>query len=202
MNDDIRAILTRITALEDELREALEQQQHELRYRIEGTRIRFEQGIREAHRKLKIGALRYLAHSKLRNLLTAPIIYALIVPLVALDICVSVYQFLCFPMYRVPSVQRRAYIVVDRYHLRYLNSIEKLNCVYCGYAAGVLAYAREIAARTELYWCPIKHARQVLDQHRRYLEYADFGDGESYRATLARLRQELAAERARSRSAN
>lgn len=195
MNEDVRNILTHITELEDELREALQSQQHELRYRLEGTRVRFEQSIREAHRELRVGLLRYLAGSRLRNMVTAPIIYALVVPLALLDACVSIYQIICFPLYRVPRVRRRTHVVIDRHHLRYLNSLEKLNCVYCGYAAGVLSYAREIAARTELYWCPIKHARQILDRHRRYVEYADFGDAESYRETVARLRGKLADER-------
>jgi hypothetical protein len=199
MNEEIRDLLRRITELEDELRETIQKQQVEFRYRIEGTRIKFEQGIREAHRQLKVGLLRWLLRSKLRNVVTAPVIYAVFIPLAFLDLCVTVYQFACFPLYRVPAVRRSTYVIVDRHHLRYLNSIEKMNCVYCGYAGGVLAYTREIAARTEQYWCPIKHARKIVDQHRRYADYADFGDAEGYHATIGRLRSELAAERSRSR---
>lgn len=195
MNSEIRNILARITELEEELLEHLQMQQAELKYRIDGTRIRFEQGIAEAHRKLKVSLFYWLAHSEIRNVVTAPIIYSLIIPVVLLDIAITTYQLTCFPLYRVPRVRRRNYVIVDRHHLRYLNSIEKLNCVYCGYVGGVFAYAREIAARTEQYWCPIKHARMIIDQHSRYLEFADFGDGESYRKTVARLRQELEAER-------
>lgn len=97
-------------------------------------------------------------------------------------------------MYRVNKVERASYILIDRHHLSYLNSIEKINCVYCGYVAGVIGYAREISARTEQYWCPIKHAHKVLDPNRRYVRYADFGDGEKYHETHAQLRAELAAE--------
>ena len=46
---------------------------------------------------------------------------------------------------------RGQYIVIDRHRLKYLNAIEKLNCVYCGYGNGVIAYARDIAGRTEQY---------------------------------------------------
>jgi hypothetical protein len=55
--------------------------------------------------------------------------------------------------------------VFDRYHLAYLNVLEKLNCAY---ANGLIAYVREIAGRTEQYWCPIKHARRVIGAHSHY----------------------------------
>lgn len=196
MHEHIRDILARISALEDELRDAIAEQQVHFRYRVEGTRIRFEDGIREAHRRLKTGVLPWLRGAKLRNVVTAPIIYGLVVPLALLDLAVSTYQLLCFPLYGVPRVRRGHFVIIDRQHLRYLNVIERLNCVYCGYGNGVLAYAREVAARTEQYWCPIKHARQVLDPHRRYVAFADYGDAEVYRATVERLRAELAAQRA------
>mgnify|MGYP005852257819 CR=1 FL=1 len=69
--------------------------------------------------------------------------------------------------------------------------IEQYNCVYCGYGNGVLAYAREVAARTEQYWCPIKHARKVLGRHSRYHDFIDFGDAEHYHGRLAEYRQKL-----------
>ena len=68
--------------------------------------------------------------------------------------------------------------MIDRQHLAYLNSIEKLNCVYCGYANGVFAYTREIAGRPEQYWCPIRHAKRVRAPHARYRHFVDYGDAE------------------------
>jgi hypothetical protein len=59
-------------------------------------------------------------------------------------------------------------VVIDRHRLGYLNPVQKLNCVFCGYGNGVIAYAREITARTEQYWCPIKHALKVKGSHDRY----------------------------------
>ena len=44
----------------------------------------------------------------------------------------SVYQGVCFPIYGIPKVRRRDYILLDRRHLAYLNWVEKLNCEYCG----------------------------------------------------------------------
>jgi hypothetical protein len=80
---------------------------------------------------------------------------------------------------------------LDRQHLSYLKIVEKINCVYCGYANGLIAFAREITARTEHYWCPIKHARKVVGSHRRYAEFLDFGDSQDYAARLEALRQSI-----------
>ena len=79
-------------------------------------------------------------------------------------------------------------------HLAYLNAIEKINCAYCSYANGLLAYVREVASRTEEYWCPIKHARRVLGVHPRYGSFVDYGDADAYRHELERLRTEARSE--------
>jgi hypothetical protein len=50
---------------------------------------------------------------------------------------------------------------------------------------------REVAGRTEQYWCPIKHAWHTPQPHWRYGEFVDFGDGEVYRQELQALRQTL-----------
>jgi hypothetical protein len=88
---------------------------------------------------------------------------------------------------------------MDRGQLAYLNAIEKINCLYCSYANGLLAYISEIASRTEQYWCPIKHSRRVLAAHGRYRKFADYGDAEGYHAELGALRQELLEQRERDR---
>ena len=75
-------------------------------------------------------------------------------------------------------MRRRDYLVFDRHHLAYLNIIEKINCAYCSYANGAVAFMREVASRTEVYWCPIKHARRVLGPHPHYQGFADFGDAQ------------------------
>lgn len=81
--------------------------------------------------------------------------------------------------------------MVDRHRLAYLNIIEKFNCAYCGYASGVLSYAREIASRTEQYWCPIKHAQRAIGTHARYAHFVDYGDASAFPDAQARLRAEL-----------
>ena len=111
-----------------------------------------------------------------------------------LDLVTTVFQSICFPIYGIPKVARGDYIVIDRHHLRYLNGIEKMNCVYCGYVNGLITYVQEIASRTEQYWCPIKHAQKILNPHRRYARFADFGDSEDFSQRRAELRNDLAKE--------
>lgn len=194
MSDRIRELLAEITRLEDELEQAVHEQQTQVLFRIEGTRVRFERRVHAAHAKLKVGMVRWLMASNLRNIASSPLSYSLVVPLAILDAWLWVYQSICFPLYRLPKVRRDAYIVIDRHHLAYLNSVEKLNCAYCGYANGLIAYAREIASRTEQYWCPIKHACRVLGAHRRQAGFLDFGDSHDYHARLHEYRRALREE--------
>jgi hypothetical protein len=150
--------------------------------------------VREAHRRLRRSIPRYLRESQILSILTAPIIYAMIIPIAFLDAWVSLYQAICFRAYGIARVKRSAYIVNDRHHLAYLNGIEKLNCMYCGYANGVFAFIREVAGRTEQYWCPIRHAKRVPAPHTHYREFVDYGDGNGYHRRLIPLRKELADE--------
>ena len=194
MNENIRRILGEISELEEELASLLHEQQEQLHYRIEGSRIRFEENLRRIHHELKTGVFAWLRASELRNVITAPFIYSMIVPFLFLDLFVTAYQAICFPLYRIPKVKRSNYIIIDRHNLGYLNVLEKFNCVFCGYADGLLAYTRQILSRTEMYWCPIKHARKALDPHRRYARFADFGEGEDLEAHLAAMRAEVSAD--------
>jgi hypothetical protein len=123
--------------------------------------------------------------------LATPVIYSTIVPLACLDAWLSLYQVICFRLWGLGLVRRRDYFAIDRHKLPYLNALEKLNCLFCSYANGVLGYSREIAARTEQYWCPIRHARRVRHPHGRYAAFAPFGDAARYRRDLPSLRDAL-----------
>jgi len=144
----------------------------------------------EAQRRYKIGLWQYVTHSRLLVLLTAPLVHLGWMVFILLDIFVSLFQLICFPIYGIERVKRSDYLVFDRSDLRYLNLIEKFNCFYCSYANGVAAYTREVSARTEQYWCPIKHARRLKDAHRNYPNFFEHGDGEAYRKGLDHLRQQ------------
>ena len=194
MSSRIDDLLERIATLEHQLEVELNQARARWRYRIEAGRIRFERDVRAAHRRLKQSIPRFLRESNLLSLATAPIIYSMIVPIALLDLWITLYQTVCFRAYGIARVKRSVYIVIDRQQLAYLNAIEKLNCVYCGYANGVFAYVREIAGRTEQYWCPIRHAKRVHAPHTHYRQFVDYGDADGYRRRLILLRRDLRSE--------
>jgi len=150
-------------------------------------------GVRHAHRRARVGLFTYLVSGDLLTLLTAPVVYLLILPVALLDGWVTLYQAICFRAWGLARVRRRPYFVFDRQRLAYLNGLERLNCVFCGYANGVFAYVREVAARTEQYWCPIRHGRRVRDPHAHYAHFVAYGDADAYRRALPSLRQALTA---------
>lgn len=191
MNDRITQILAQMASLEDDLRTAVTEQEGKMIVQIKGKRVEFEQSVRAAHRKLKKNFFRWLVTNRPQNLITGPIIYGMILPLLMLDLCVSFYQFTCFPIYGVTKVRRSDYIVFDRQHLDYLNFIEKFHCTYCAYGSGLMGYMAEILARTEQYFCPIKHAHKILGTHSHYNRFLDYGDAADYEARLEEFRVAL-----------
>lgn len=174
--------------LERELDRRMEARRAEFRYRLKRGKVRFEREVRALQKSYRLGLWPYLRGARIATILTAPVIYAMVIPLALLDLAVTLYQHLCFRVYGIALVRRSDHVVVDRHHLAYLNLIEKVNCAYCGYANGVIAYAREIAGRTEAYWCPIKHARRAPDPHESFAGFMDYGDAAAYRDWLARGR--------------
>jgi hypothetical protein len=188
-------LLERAALIEREVEKELDLVREQWRYRIDAGRVRFEEDVHAIHRRLKQSIPAYLRESNPLHLLVAPVIYSLIVPIAILDLWVSLYQLTCFPIFGIAHVRRDAYIVFDRQHLAYLNVIEKVNCGYCGYANGVLAYVREIAGRTEQYWCPIRHAKRVRAPHPHYREFIDYGDAAGYQQRLPLLRAKLKNEK-------
>ncbi len=191
MTQRMQELATEILRLQSELDGEIEKRRKALGWRIKEHLVEFEHGIVEEHRLLRKSVKKFLADSPLPTTLSAPVIYSLIVPLAIMDGWASLYQAICFRVYQIPQVRRADYIVFDRQHLAYLNWIEALNCVFCGYANGLVAYVREIASRTEQYWCPIKHALRISDPHQRYYEFLDYGDAQGYRARLEAFREKL-----------
>ncbi len=191
MNDSIRRLLDQITALEDDLRKALSEQPSGVFFQIKGKRVEFEHSIKQTHKRLKRNFFHWLISDRPQNLITGPIIYSMIVPLLLTDLFVSFYQMTCFPIYGIKKVRRGDYIIFDRQHLSYLNFIEKFHCSYCAYGSGMISYVSEIIARTEQYFCPIKHARKILGTHKRYARFLDYGEAENYQAKLESYRRAL-----------
>ncbi len=191
MNDQITRILAQMAGLENELRAAVHEQESRIFFQINGKRIEFEHSVMAAHRKLKTGFFRWLVNYRPQNLITGPIIYGMVLPLLVLDLFVSFYQWSCFPIYGIAKVRRSDYLVYDRRHLGYLNFVEKFHCTYCEYANGLIAYLREIVARTEQYFCPIKHAHKILGTHGLYQRFLAYGDADDYEARLEQFRVAL-----------
>jgi hypothetical protein len=113
----------------------------------------------------------------LRHWLSWPFIWAVLFPILLLDLFVEIYHRICFPLYRLEYVKRNEYIKLDRYKLPYLTWADKINCLYCEYANGLFHYVSEIAAVTEKYWCGIKHQPtkgfHQPAHHKNFLEYGD-----------------------------
>ena len=191
MNEKIIDLLARMAALEDELRTAVHSQESRMFFEIKGKRIEFESSVKAAHQKLRKNFFQWLVTNRPQNLITGPIIYSMIFPLMLLDLCVSFYQWSCFSIYGITKVRRSDHMVFDRHHLGYLNFIEKFHCTYCEYGNGLMSFMTEILARTEAYFCPIKHAHKVLGTHRHYNRFLDYGEAEDYEKKLEEFRVRL-----------
>ena len=133
----------------------------------------------------------YILSGSLHNFVALPFMYGMIFPLLILDVSVVSYQAICFRLFKIPRVKRSDYIAMKRHRLGYLNILEKINCDYCGYANGLVAFTREIFARTEQYFCPVKHANRVIGAHERYEHFLRYGDAENFPEKLEALRQAL-----------
>lgn len=191
MNSRLNQILEEIRELEKSVQSEMKRREGELRYQVSEGRVIFEKEIKALHKKLSSPLFSYISKAPLLTILSAPVIYAMIIPALFMDITLWVYQMICFPVYGIPKARRRDHIILDRHYLRYLNFLERLNCDYCSYFNGLASYATEIAARTEQYWCPIKHASGKAQRHSRYHLFFDYGDDEAYRTKLEEIRRKF-----------
>jgi len=187
-------IIQQIKILEKELLAEIQKKEDKFYYKIRGKKIVFEEEAKEYQKQFFVKVSAYFDRLPLLNILTIPFIWVCLFPAVFMDITVTLYQVICFSLYKIPKVKRNDYIVIDRHVLAYLNIIEKINCMYCGYFNGLIAYVQEqeVAARTEQYWCPIKHARKVSVMHSRYHKFMEYGDGKGYQEQLELLRGDFA----------
>jgi len=157
-------------------------------YEMTGQGPVFTAQAKQAHRNVKTPLWQYLRGARLMAVLSAPIIYLCLIAFLLLDLSVSLYQGICFPIYGIPKVRRANYLVFDRGGLHYLNVLERFNCIYCSYANGLIAYVTEVVGRTEQHWCPIKHARKPASQHGRYNYFLPYGNAGAYRQQLDDVR--------------
>ena len=65
--------------------------------------------------------------------------------------------------------------------------MQKLNCMYCGYANGVMRYWTKIAWDTEHYWCGIEHKKSpnfIEEEHQK--SFSAYGDKEWFEKNYAK----------------
>jgi len=189
MKSHLDNLLEQMSTLEKEIMRELRKKEQEFFYEVTQGKVRFTTEARQRHKRLVKRFTTYIRGSRFWTVATTPVIWSCLVPIVFIDLVMSFYQATCFPIYGIPKVRRSEYLALDRHRLSYLNWAEKLNCEYCSYANGVLACASEIAARTEQYWCPIKHALRMKSMHSRYRFFFDYGDAEHYRLEIERVRR-------------
>lgn len=187
IKNNLSDLLARIQTLQEDV----EEEYRKAREELQEKQAQLAEEFLRQQKRYKIGLFRFLVRSNILDIITAPVIYIGWIPFLLMDLFVTVYQAICFPVYRIPKVKRSDYLVFDREDLPYLNLIEKFNCFYCSYGNGVAAYTREVASRTEQYWCPIKHARRIKAAHERYPRFFDHGDAEAFRQGLNRLRRQF-----------
>lgn len=181
----------RIKALEKQLEAALEEKERLIQFHWAKGKVLFEAAVLAQHRRLKSSLGGYILDSRFLAILTAPVIYLGIVPFILVDLFLVLYQTICFPVYGIPKVKREDYFIFDRGRLKYLNLVERINCVYCSYGNGLFAYATEISARTEQHWCPIKHAQHLRAPHLRYGRFLAYGNAGQYREQLENVRNDF-----------
>ena len=106
MTSPTEKLLARIRDLQGELEAEFHRRRAEFSYRLENGRVVFETEIRRRHRALRVGLGTFLRQTRPMVVLTAPVIYSLILPFALLDLFATLYQAVCFPVYRIEKVRR------------------------------------------------------------------------------------------------
>ena len=190
MSDEIRTIIADIEAMKVKLGEEIAKQEEHVSYEIKNGYISFEKEVLEKQKGNMKSLWRWFAETPFLHLLSSPIVYMMIFPAILLDIMLFIYTIVVSKVFKFDFHSRSNYVVFDRQYLGYLNIMEKINCMYCSYFNGVMAYASSIASRTELYFCPIKHAKKVAYKHEFYDMFLSYGE-DKYQEKLKKLREKI-----------
>lgn len=189
MNDKIRKIVEEIEAMKLKLADEIVQQESHISYEIQNGYVKFEKEVLKKQKENMKNLLSWFSEVPFLHFLGAPVIYGMVIPVVFFDIALFVYQQIVFRIFKFKFIKRSDYILFDHQYLGYLNFFEKVNCLYCSYVNGLMLYASAIAGRTELYFCPIKHAKKVVREHSFYEKFLSYGDEKEYQKKLKELRE-------------
>jgi hypothetical protein len=121
MNSQIQEFLDRIQQLEAAIEQEAKSQRQQWKADFEEHKVRFEKEVLAQQKRFKEGLFAYVLTAEWRHVLCVPFIYPVLLPMVLMDVFVTVYQWICFPLCGIPRVKRSAYFVYDRTHLAYLN---------------------------------------------------------------------------------
>jgi len=103
-------------------------------------------------------------------------IWSAIGPIFLADIYATIYQEIYFTIQGIPKIKRSNYVKLDRWELSKLSIGQKLSCIYCSYANGIIAWIKAIINQTETYSCAIKHQYKMPGQEHQ----ADFAEYKEY----------------------
>ena len=193
INRNLRHLLEEIQKLEGKVAANLRSKEKKFLYSILKGKVHFDPKTKKEHSAKRLGSWHFLLDTPLMHLLAAPVVYSFALPALILDGAAFFYQAIVFPVFNIQKVARSEYISFDRGKLLYLNRIERFNCNYCAYVNGLIAYVREMASRSEQYFCPIRHAIRTLGLNQRHNYFLPYGDAANYRADLAKLQRRLRA---------
>ncbi len=181
MRPKIEQILKDIKKKREDLYEEYAKLREKYGFKFEKWKIVFNSETKAKNKLFKKSILESIFSARVREILSAPFIYVMIIPSVILHIFLFIYQQTAFRLYKIPIVKIKDYVIFDRKELDYLNVIQKFNCIYCSYVNWLYSYGVEIAGRTEKYWCPIKNAKKMKGGHDWQEYFADYGNPEDFK---------------------
>ncbi|HFQ62446.1 MAG TPA: hypothetical protein ENK39_09155 [Epsilonproteobacteria bacterium] len=190
MNDTIKNMIADIEEMKSKLGEEIEKQEAQVSYKIKNGYVEFEKEMLSKQKENMKSLWEWFAETPFLHLLSSPVVYMMVFPAMLLDIMLFIYRKVVSSVFKFDFPKRNEYVVFDRQYLGYLNIMEKINCMYCSYFNGLMAYASAIASRTELYFCPIKHAKKVAYKHEYYDAFLGYGEEDKYQDKLKKLRED------------
>ena len=96
MNEKLAVLLAKIHELETDVLTEIQKKEKQFGYTVQEKKVHFIAAIEAQNKKLAQKWASYIRKSKLFNLLTAPVIWSCVFPVLFFDLVVTFYQFLAF----------------------------------------------------------------------------------------------------------
>lgn len=111
MSPQNQDLLDRIQCVELAIEQEAKTRRDHWQSDFEAHKLRFEKEVLVQQKRFKQGLLVYVLTAEWRHVLCVPFIYPVLVPMLLLDFFVCLYQWVCFPMLKIPKVRRSEYWV-------------------------------------------------------------------------------------------